>query len=271
MAVPHGFVEKLAELSAAGRPFASVTLVETVGSAPSDAGTKMLVDTTGLVFGTVGGGKVENKAIGHAQGLLDDSSANGSQTCELIEWNLQRDVGMTCGGVVKLLFEAYNFRDWRIVVFGAGHVAQALVRLLLLLECRVVCIDQREEWLAKLPSSPKLRAVMLPEPREFVPELRGEDYVLCMTMGHKTDRPILQAIMERRIQSPSFELPYLGVIGSQAKRKVLVRELAEAGVAEELVEQFRCPIGLPLGTNQPGEIAVSIAAELIQCRDAVTK
>ncbi len=186
----------------------------------------------------------------------------------LVEWNLQRDVGMTCGGVVKLLFEAYNFRDWRIVVFGAGHVAQALVRLLLLLECRVVCVDQREEWVAKLPSSPKLRALTLKEPRDFVPELRGEDYALCMTMGHKTDRPILQAILERRVQSPNFELPYLGVIGSQAKRKVLVRELAEAGVAKELVEQFRCPIGLPLGTNQPGEIAVSIAAELIQCRDA---
>jgi xanthine dehydrogenase accessory factor len=269
MAVPHGFVEKLAELSAAGRPFAAVTLVETVGSTPSDAGTKMLVDSTGLVFGTVGGGKVENKSIGHAQQLLDSAATNGSHTCELIEWNLQRDVGMTCGGVVKLLFEAYNFRDWRIVVFGAGHVAQALVRLLLLLECRVVCIDQRQEWLAKLPSSPKLRTLTLPEPRDFVRELRAEDYALCMTMGHKTDRPILQAVLERKIKDPSFELPYLGVIGSQAKRKVLMRELAEAGLSTELTEQFRCPIGLPLGTNQPGEIAVSIAAELIQCRDAV--
>ena len=173
MAVPHGFVEKLAELSAAGRPFAAVTLVETVGSTPSDAGTKMLVDSTGLVFGTVGGGKEENKSIGHAQELLDSAATNGSHTCELIEWNLQRDVGMTCGGVVKLLFEAYNFRDWRIVVFGAGHVAQALVRLVLLLECRVVCIDQRQEWLAKLPSSPKLRALTLHEPRDFVRELRA--------------------------------------------------------------------------------------------------
>jgi xanthine dehydrogenase accessory factor len=268
MSVPHGFVEKLAELSTAGRPFASVTLVETVGSTPSDAGTKMLVDATGLVFGTVGGGKVENKAIGHAQGLLDHAAANGSQTCELVEWNLQRDVGMTCGGAVKLLFEAYNFRDWRMVVFGAGHVAQALVRLLLLLECRVVCIDQREEWLAKLPPSPKLRVVKLTELREFVSEIRPEDYVLCMTMGHKTDRPILQAVLDRKIKDTSFELPYLGVIGSQAKRKVLVRELIEAGISKQLAEQFRCPIGLPLGTNQPGEIAVSIAAELIQCRDA---
>ena len=70
MPVPHGFVEKLAELSAAGKAFVSVTLVETVGSTPSDAGTKMLVDETGLIFGTVGGGRVENKSILHAQSLL---------------------------------------------------------------------------------------------------------------------------------------------------------------------------------------------------------
>ena len=295
MSVPHGFVEKLAELSAAGRAFVSVTLVETVGSTPSDAGTKMLVDETGLVFGTVGGGRVENKSIQHAQEILhqsmngaDAATAAASNTCQLVEWNLQRDVGMTCGGVVKLLFEAYNFRDWRIVVFGAGHVAQSLVRLLLLLECRVVCIDPREDWLAKLPQSPKLRAIRLAEPRDFVPQLRPEDFVLCMTMGHKTDRPILQAILERCLDQQSgvgnqesekqpsatpppsaFRLPpYLGVIGSQAKRKVLVRELTEAGIAQESTEAIRCPIGLPLGTNQPGEIAVSIAAELIQCRDA---
>lgn len=270
MAVPHGFVEKLAELSAAGRPFASVTLVETVGSTPSDAGTKMLVDSSGLIFGTVGGGKVESKAIGHAQVLLEGAAANGSQTCELIEWNLQRDVGMTCGGAVKLLFEAYNFRDWRIVVFGAGHVAQALVRLLLLLECRVICVDQREEWLAKLPTSPKLRTQLLAELSDFVRELRREDYALCMTMGHKTDRPILQTVLQRKINDSTFELPYLGVIGSQAKRKVLVRELVEGGISKDLAEQFRCPIGLPLGSNQPGEIAISIAGELIQCRDAAS-
>jgi xanthine dehydrogenase accessory factor len=265
MSVPHGFVEKLAELSATGRAFVSVTLVATIGSTPSDAGTKMLVDDRGLVFGTVGGGRVENRAIGHAQTLLT-AAANGAPTCQLVDWNLQRDVGMTCGGVVKLLFEAYNFRDWRVIVFGAGHVAQALVRLLLLLECRVVCIDPREDWLAKLPQSPKLRAISMAEPRDFVPELRPDDYVLCMTMGHKTDRPILQAILEQRV-----EPRYLGVIGSQAKRRVLVRELGESGVAPDMAERFRCPIGLPMGTNQPGEIAVSIAAELIQCRDALVK
>lgn len=257
---PHGFIEKLAELSAAGQPFASVTLIETVGSTPSDVGSKMLVDGTGLAFGTVGGGRVEVKAIEFAQSLFAKASGH---TCELVEWNLQRDVGMTCGGVVKLLFETYNVRDWRIVIFGAGHVAQSLVRLLLLLECRVVCVDPRGEWLAKLPPSPKLTTVELAEPRDYVEQLRADDYVLCMTMGHKTDRPILQGIFERRL-SPR----YLGVIGSHSKQKVLLRELTEAGIPPEVAQRFRCPMGLPLGTNHPGEIAVSVAAELIQARDA---
>ena len=168
MAAPHGYVEKLAELSAACAPFASVTLVEAIGSTPQDTGTKMLVDDSGLVFGTVGGGKVENQAIQFAQKMLADGAA---QTCQLVEWNLQRDVGMTCGGVVKLFFEAYNFREWRVVVFGAGHVAQALARCLLLLECKVVCIDQRAEWLAKMPHPPNCA--------RFILQNRGSSSINC--------------------------------------------------------------------------------------------
>ena len=83
-----------------------------------------------------------------------------------------------------------------------------------------------------------------------------------MTMGHKTDRPVLE-----RIFREGRKFPYLGVIGSDAKRKVLVRELQEAGIGDELSQQFECPIGLPLGNNQPAEIAISVIAQLIQRRD----
>ena len=48
----------------------------------------------------------------------------------------------------------------------------------------------------------------------------------------------------------------------------MLRELADAGIAPEVADQFRCPIGLPIGKNQPGEIAISVAAELIEVRDA---
>lgn len=258
MPAPHGFVEKLAELSRAGAPFVSATLVDAVGSTPQDAGTKMLVDQNGLVFGTVGGGRIENKSIEHAQKML----TTGTMATELTEWNLQRDVGMTCGGVVKLFFEAYNLRTWEIVVFGAGHVAQALVPVLLSLDCRITCIDPRSEWLNRFPDSNKLVALKLERPQDHVRKLPNDAYVLCMTMGHRTDRPILEEVFK---QNRSF--PYLGVIGSAAKRKVIVRELVASGIAEQVAESFRCPMGLDLGSNQPGEIAISIAAELIQTRD----
>ena len=58
------------------------------------------------------------------------------------------------------------------------------------------------------------------------------------------------------------------MIGSRAKREVLRRELEDAGVPAAAIERLRCPIGLPIGSNQPGEIAVSVAAEILQIRDA---
>jgi xanthine dehydrogenase accessory factor len=263
MPTPHGFIEKLAELSQSGAPFVSVTMVDAVGSTPQDTGTKMLVDATGLVMGTVGGGKVEQKAIQLAQELMHERMAPKGR---LVEWNLQRDVGMTCGGGVKLFFDVYNHRTWRVVIFGAGHVAQALVRCLLELECRVTCVDPRADWLARLPQSGKLQTICSNNMPGYVSQLTDDDFVVSMTMGHATDRPILEEIF-RQGRRPA----YLGVIGSEAKRKVMLRELADSGLASDIAAQFRCPIGLPLGNNQPGEIAISVAAELIQVRDALAK
>jgi len=69
---------------------------------------------------------------------------NGGQRVALVEWNLKRDVGMTCGGSVSLLLETYNIGVWKIVIFGAGHVAQALTALLMTLRCQVTVVDPRQ-------------------------------------------------------------------------------------------------------------------------------
>jgi xanthine dehydrogenase accessory factor len=221
----------------------------------------MLVAAEGLVTGTVGGGRVEHKAIEHARQMLSQPARQVSPT-ELVEWNLKRDVGMTCGGTVKLFFETYNHCDWRIVVFGAGHVASAVVTCLGQLDCHVTCIDPRPEWLDRIPANARLRKVRCDDPRTLVAELPADAFVVCMTMGHATDRPILEEIFH---QGRAF--PFLGVIGSRAKRAVLLKELAEAGIPDEQAGMFHCPIGLDIGTNQPGEIAVSLVAQLIQERD----
>jgi xanthine dehydrogenase accessory factor len=209
----------------------------------------------------VGGGRVEHKAIEHARQMLSQPARQVSPT-ELVEWNLKRDVGMTCGGTVKLFFETYNHCDWRIVVFGAGHVANAVVTCLGQLDCHVTCIDPRGEWLDRIPANARLRKVRCDDPRTLVAELPADAFVVCMTMGHATDRPILEEIFQR-----GRTFPFLGVIGSRAKRAVLLKELAAAGIPIETASAFHCPIGLDIGTNQPGEIAISLVAQLIQERD----
>jgi xanthine dehydrogenase accessory factor len=273
MPVPHGFVERLAELSQSGQPFVCVTMVEAVGSTPQDAGSKMLVTAEGLAFGTVGGGRVEAKAIevakamlaGHERGARSERGTGNSLLApqsSLLTWNLKRDVGMTCGGTVKLFFETFNHAVWQIVIFGAGHVAAAVVECLRQLECQVTCIDPRGEWLDRIQGHSRLKKTRNDDPRSLVAGLPQDAFVLCMTMGHASDRPILEEIFR---QGRVF--PFLGVIGSRAKRAVLVKELTAAGVDSNIAEQFYCPIGLDLGTNQPGEIAVSVVAQLIQERD----
>ncbi len=252
------FWQKHQELLSSGRPFVLVVLTETLGSAPQEAGAKMLCDERGLIYGTVGGGKVEALALKTAAELLTNKSATA-----FVDWHLEKDVGMTCGGRVKLYFETYASADWPIAVFGAGHVAQALVSALLPLKARIFCIDSRADWLAALPDAAKLEKRQRAAPAQEIHGLPDNAFVLMMTQGHATDFPVLLECLKR--EKP---FPYVGVIGSKSKRAVLVKDLISAGINPTQAEHFFCPVGLPIGKSEPAEIAVSIVAQLISLRDA---
>ena len=256
------YFEKVRALTEARTPFVSVTLVASRGHVPQELGAKILVTENGLEVGTVGGGRVEAKAIEKAKEQLAGDSLRAH---ELVTWNLQRDVGMTCGGEVTFFFEAFFCRPWDVVVFGAGHVAQSLVRILLGLDCSLTCIDPREEWLAQLPDGPNLTKVCTDDMPSKVTQLKSDAFVMLMTQGHKFDVPILEACLRRKA------FPYLGVIGSQVKGITVRKELIEKGLPPDLVNSIRCPMGLPLGDNSPNEIAISMVAELLQTRDLLRK
>ena len=247
------FHDRLNERILSGGPFVVVTLIDCHGSTPSDAGSKMVVLATGREFGTIGGGRIEARTIQAAQELLE----SGERTL-FVDWSLKADIGMTCGGRVRLFFEAWNSSPWQVAIFGAGHVTQALARLLLALPCKVTCVDPRPDWLDQLPDG--VDALCLDDPKSHVQSLSDQTHVLCMTRGHKSDFPILQEIF-----STGRRFAYLGVIGSKAKAAVLRKELKEVGIESA---DFHCPIGLPLGSNLPSEIAISIAAQLITVRDS---
>lgn len=251
--------EQLVALERADTSFVLVVLVEALGSTPQDTGAKMLVTSAGRETGTVGGGRVEAKAIAVAQEML----AQNETSPRFASWTLKTDVGMTCGGSVKLYFEPHLARSaaWPIIVFGAGHIAQALLRVLLPLPCSVTVVDARAEWLEQLPRARNLRVIQHENPAELVPTLPDRTFLLCMTKGHSTDRPILQRALAER------NFPFVGAIGSAAKAAVLRRELMAGGLSPERAAQFHCPVGLDFGTNHPHEIALSIAAQLLTERD----
>jgi xanthine dehydrogenase accessory factor len=251
------FFETQTALLEEGTPFVVVTVVDTLGSTPQDRGAKMLVTAAGRAFGTVGGGKVEVRAIADAQALLTDETAPKTR---FVQWSLEKDIGMTCGGIVRVYFEAFNVARWKVVVFGAGHVANALIDLLVRLECRVTCIDPREEWLDRLPSSPRLTKIQAADMPSEVAKIAEGSFVVLMTMGHTTDKPILIEILRTRT------FPYLGVIGSNAKAKRLRQDVLAAGLDEAATRAFFCPIGLEIGSNHPQEIAISVVAQLLQVR-----
>ncbi|MCC7530581.1 MAG: XdhC family protein [Candidatus Melainabacteria bacterium] len=265
------FYERMSDLFAAGTPFVCATIVDTQGSVPADAGSKILVTADGAYFGTVGGGKIESRVIQEAKAMLTGAgvaSASGKEDAiaKFFQWSLSRDIGMTCGGSMRVYLEAFNHRSWNLTIFGAGHVANALINILNKLDCRITCIDPRVEWLDKLPDSAKVRRVLLTEMKDFVPEISSDSFVLLMTMGHSSDKPILLEILSRWKDT---KYPYLGVIGSDAKAARIRKDIIEAGLPEQLCKVFFCPIGLPLGSSHPQEIAISAAAQLLQVRDAL--
>lgn len=253
--------EQIVALEQTRTPFVVVTLIEALGSVPQDTGAKMLVTHAGRLVGTIGGGRVEAQALAFAREIIEGKGRLRGQP-RFVNWSLKGDVGMTCGGSVKLYFEPHLAgSEWTVAVFGAGHIAQALIPVLIPLPCRILCFDPRAEWLEQLPAARNVAVEQRTDLASAVDLLPDDAFVLCMTQGHHTDRPIL----ERALNTRAF--PFIGVIGSAAKAAVLRRELVAAGLSADTVGRFHCPVGLEFGTNHPHEIALSIAAQLLTERD----
>src|SRR5690606_33901033 len=123
-------------------------------------------------------------------------------------WNLQKDIGMTCGGEVTMFFEVHGQKEkWNIAVFGAGHISQELTRLLLKLDCTLYVADQRQEWLDKLPDEKRLKKFCTGTLKDLVKDLPENTFLASMTMGHASDTPVLLEALKTR------QFPYVGVVG----------------------------------------------------------
>jgi xanthine dehydrogenase accessory factor len=255
-----GWVAALARLAQAGTPAALVTVVGTEGSAPREAGAKLVVWADGS-DGTIGGGALELLAVEEARRLLSEHAEGHPPGGPLLrELALGPSLGQCCGGRVTLLLELVTPPAWTVAVFGAGHVGRALVRLLADLPCRVTWVDARAaEFPAAVP--PGIRRIVPDDEEGVVEELErlapGSD-VLVMTHSHGLDYRLVEAGLRRA------DLRFLGLIGSATKRAKFASRLEARGMGPALA-RLTCPIGVPGARGKrPAEIAIAVAAQLLQ-------
>lgn len=148
----------------------------------------------------------------------------------------------------------------RVYIFGGGHVAQALVPVLAGVGFRCVVMDDREEF-TRRELFPAAEEVKLIDFRNIAAsaDITAEDYVCVMTRGHAYDT-VVQAQM---LRTPAC---YIGVIGSRAKIAAVREILRGEGFDESDFKRITTPIGLDIKAETPAEIAISIAAQLIELR-----
>ena len=249
---------------AAGTPAIVVEVTEALGSAPREAGTRMLV-SAGRCEGTIGGGHLELKAITRARRML----AGGEHGPQSAHYPLGPALGQCCGGAVTLGFstlDAKTVAAWPLAaprfhlqLYGAGHVGRAIVRALAPLNVRIDWIDERDEEFppdADLPAHTQKIAVDAPE-AEVRDAPRGAFY-LVLTHRHDLDLRIAEAILRRD------DFGFFGLIGSQTKRARFVHRFESMGLSPEAIARMSCPIGLSgISGKEPEVIAAAVAAQLL--------
>ncbi|MDX1731718.1 MAG: xanthine dehydrogenase accessory protein XdhC, partial [Aurantimonas coralicida] len=228
---------------AARDPAVLVTVTEVRGSTPREAGAAMLVTADGMA-GTIGGGRLEFKAIERARMMLE-----AGEDTAMMDVPLGPEIGQCCGGRVRLDLAraddatlqtltrddaARRAAQPTVLIFGAGHTGRALATALALLPFSVRLVDSRPETLHGLPDTIATVAAALPE-AEVDAAPRGAAYVV-MTHEHSLDFLIAGAALARG------DAAYVGMIGSATKRERLRRDLEAAGRGGD-IDRLTLPIG----------------------------
>ena len=219
--------EAVADCEQRGEPYVLVTIVGVAGSVPREPSSKMVV-TGEQTYDTIGGGHLEYLVTARAREQL---AASRFET-QLEHFPLGASLGQCCGGSVSVLLEGQRGSDARLVVFGAGHVARALMSIMGQLPWQVTWVDSRaDSFPAELPANVR---------------------------RYHTDDDLCRALLNADAACS------VGLIGSQTKADRFRQRLSHRGYSEAQIDGIRCPVGRSdVPGKRPMEVAVSISAELL--------
>ncbi|MCY7293887.1 xanthine dehydrogenase accessory protein XdhC [Alteromonas sp. a30] len=234
-----------------GKSYVLVTVLSTSGSAPRSSGAKMVI-TDATTHDTIGGGHLEHLVTRNARSHL---LAGSSQ--QIIEnYPFDSGLGQCCGGAVHVLYEVITQHSQHLAIFGAGHVAKALVPILAQLPIQIHWIDTRSELFpATVPTS--VNRIHSEEPTYELKTLPEHSWVLVMTHNHQLDFDIVLQTLKLNC------FDFVGMIGSDTKARRFKKRLAQRGLVATQIQQLVSPVGdLSIPGKRPIEVAISIAAQL---------
>ncbi len=235
---------------------ALATVTSTRGSTPAKMTARMLVRADGSIIGTIGGGCIEADVIRDARDVID-TGRPVTRSFDLHGEEAER-TGIACGGIVTIMIESLD--DPRVVLIGAGHVAEATCKLAASAGFRVTVVDDRPDFAnrERFPAADEIIVADLRALEQSV-AVSPASMVICMTRGHSEDLIALRWA----IRTPAR---YVGVLGSKSKRLQFRDALLADGASADVVSRVHLPVGLDIGAETVPEIAVAIVAELIHCR-----
>jgi len=239
-----------------------VTVTEKVGSGPVNIGKKMVVTEDGRAVGTIGGGKIEFYAREKCKEILKTRTHLTEKYILNESLDIQVDTGevrldMACGGRVTLYYEFVGPRQF-VYIFGAGHCGQALVRVLKPLGFYTVVIDDREVVLNAFEGGDrKVFSGFV----DYIEKngIKENSFLVVCTPSHTNDYHVLNKILEKKIK-----VAYFGMLCSTRKLGEYLDKTFERFGHDLDLSNFYSPIGLDLGDNSPEDIAIAIAAEMLE-------
>lgn len=249
---PDEVWEQLPRWREAGRRFVLATVVETRGFTPRRPGARMLIAEDGAIAGTIGGGAIEHLVRDEAAKLL----ARGGTA--LVRRHLTQELGMCCGGAMAVFLEAVEPAP-RLLLLGAGYIAQPLAQLARTCGFEVTVMDGRAEW-GSADRFPGCRVIEQdPEDALRAFATTPRDCVVICTHDHALDQRLVELLLPRPLR-------FIGMIGSRAKQRKFALRLRARGFADAEIARVHTPLGVAIGAETPEEIAVSAMAVLVAVR-----
>ena len=205
-------------------------------------GGKFIILGDGSVEGNLGTGQMELRLRDLALPILKEKKS--------------RAIDIEDG--VRIFFDVLSSES-RLLVCGAGHIALPLARFCREVGFKVSVLDDRADFAnpARFPDCDIITeefSIALPD---F--PMNSSTYVVIITRGHEHDVDCLLEILKK-------ETAYIGLIGSRRRVSFVLEILEKKGFPKKRLQEVFTPIGTPIGGESPGEIALSIAAELVCVR-----